>query len=219
MLSSIMEIKVEEYFKKHRATTELEESKKEMFVRLHQRECIVRLFDGVKYLLPMKLKIVDARKWGLREGADPYVERTPPPEAPGVLRSKPMENAFVNQAPQDSERHLPPAQPLPRMSVAQQKGEEPPRTEAPIDSATGLYCVAEEGEKPPGEEKEEKPDLPEPMTDSPWLQETPDAIYQLGKAKMNGDVPKEAETIIKKDDNPSATTPSEPETAPKTTSK
>jgi hypothetical protein len=67
MLSSIMEIKVEEYFKKSRATTELEESKKEMFVRLHQRECIVRLFDGKKYLLPMKLRITDARKWGLRE--------------------------------------------------------------------------------------------------------------------------------------------------------
>jgi hypothetical protein len=67
MLSSIMEIKVEEYFKKSRATTELEESKKEMFVRLHQRECIVRLFDGKKYLLPMKLRIADVRKWGLRE--------------------------------------------------------------------------------------------------------------------------------------------------------
>jgi hypothetical protein len=69
MLSSIMEIKVEEYFKKNRATTELEESKKEMFVRLHQRECIVRLFDGKKYLLPMKLKVADAAKWGLREGS------------------------------------------------------------------------------------------------------------------------------------------------------
>ncbi|MBU0532339.1 DUF87 domain-containing protein [Candidatus Micrarchaeota archaeon] len=68
MLSSIMEIKVEEYFKKSRGQTELEESKKEMFVRLHQRECIVRLFDGVKYLLPMKLRIVDAAKWGLKEG-------------------------------------------------------------------------------------------------------------------------------------------------------
>jgi hypothetical protein len=67
MLSSIMEIKVEEYFKKSRGQTELEESKKEMFVRLHQRECIVRLFDGVKYLLPMKLRMVDIKRWGLVE--------------------------------------------------------------------------------------------------------------------------------------------------------
>ena len=38
-------------------------SKKEMFVRLHQRECIVRLFDGTRYLLPMKLKMVDLKQW------------------------------------------------------------------------------------------------------------------------------------------------------------
>lgn len=69
MLSAIMEIKVEECFKKNRVPSELEDSKKEMFVRLHQRECIVRLFDGVKYLLPMKLRVVDARRWGLREEA------------------------------------------------------------------------------------------------------------------------------------------------------
>ncbi len=63
MISSIMEIKVEEYFKKSRSQTEIEESKKELFVRLHQRECMVRVFDGLKYLLPMKLKIVDTTKW------------------------------------------------------------------------------------------------------------------------------------------------------------
>jgi len=64
MISSIMEIKIEESFKKARTQTELEESKKEMFVRLHQRECIVRLFDGKKYILPMKLKVVDVARWG-----------------------------------------------------------------------------------------------------------------------------------------------------------
>ncbi|MFA6214203.1 MAG: DUF87 domain-containing protein [Candidatus Micrarchaeia archaeon] len=64
MISSIMEIKIEESFKKARTQTELEESKKEMFVRLHQRECIVRLFDGKKYILPMKLHVVDVAKWG-----------------------------------------------------------------------------------------------------------------------------------------------------------
>ncbi len=68
MLSSIMEIKIEESFKKSRSQTELEESKKEMFVRLHQKECIVRLFDGKKYILPMKLRVVDVySKWGYHE--------------------------------------------------------------------------------------------------------------------------------------------------------
>jgi len=67
MLSSVMEIKLEEYFKKHRAQAELEESKKEMFIRLNQRECIVRLYDGRNYMLPMKMRIVDMEKWGLHE--------------------------------------------------------------------------------------------------------------------------------------------------------
>lgn len=63
LVSSIIEIKIEEYFKKHRSQTELEESKKEMFVKLHQREAIVRLFDGTRYIIPMKLKVVDVERW------------------------------------------------------------------------------------------------------------------------------------------------------------
>ncbi|HQT44941.1 MAG TPA: type IV secretion system DNA-binding domain-containing protein, partial [Candidatus Micrarchaeota archaeon] len=69
MISSIMEIKVEEYFKKSRSQTEIEESKKELFVRLNQRECMVRVFDGYKYLLPMKLKIVNTAKWEAKAAA------------------------------------------------------------------------------------------------------------------------------------------------------
>lgn len=189
MLSSIMEIKVEEYFKKHRATTELEESKKEMFVRLHQRECIVRLFDGVKYLLPMKLRIVDAKKWGLRdEGSEPYKEKVPSSEASGVSRSRPMET-FQNQS---IEQERLPAQPLPRMSVAQQQTGQIKMAE----SGEQLYGQ-EDDEKPPEEEK--KPELPEPMAESPWLQETPDAIYQLEKAQIAqkaGSVPKEIKKYL-----------------------
>jgi hypothetical protein len=75
MLSSVMEIKLEEYFKKHRAQAELEESKKEMFIRLNQRECIVRLYDGRNYMLPMKMRIVDMEKWGLHESARDEGER------------------------------------------------------------------------------------------------------------------------------------------------
>lgn len=63
ILSSMMEIKVEEFFKKRVSPSELEESKKEMFVKLHPRECIVRLFDGKKYMLPMKVATVDVNKW------------------------------------------------------------------------------------------------------------------------------------------------------------
>ncbi len=63
LLSSMMEIKVEEFFKKHVSPSELEESKREMFVKLHTQECIIRLFDGVKYILPMKVRTVDAALW------------------------------------------------------------------------------------------------------------------------------------------------------------
>ena len=87
MLSSIMEIKIEESFKKARSQTELEESKKEMFVRLHQKECIVRLFDGKKYILPMKLKVVDVAKWGYKEVAQPeYTHLTPMQHKPGYKK-------------------------------------------------------------------------------------------------------------------------------------
>ena len=62
-LVSMMEIKVEEFFKKKTSPSELEESKKEMFLKLHPRECIVRLFDGAKYILPMKVKTVNMETW------------------------------------------------------------------------------------------------------------------------------------------------------------
>ncbi len=63
LLQSMMEIKVEEFFKKRVSPSELEESKREMFIKLHPRECIVRLFDGTKYILPMKVKTADLDKW------------------------------------------------------------------------------------------------------------------------------------------------------------
>lgn len=82
-ISSIMEIKIEEFFKKNRTQTELEESKKEMFVRLNQRECIVRLFDGRTYLIPMKVTAVDTARWGWTDEMDKeqllrQVRREPP---------------------------------------------------------------------------------------------------------------------------------------------
>jgi len=151
MLSSIMEIKVEEYFKKNRATTELEESKKEMFVRLHQRECIVRLFDGVKYLLPMKVRVVDAKKWGLQEG---YVPETgQPPEAP-KFSDRPQEPPLSNGG-----RGL---------RYQDEQGEDHDDD-------------GEDGAEPPSPDKPEKPELPNPMTEHALLRETPEAIYHLEK--------------------------------------
>lgn len=173
MLSSIMEIKVEEYFKKSRATTELEESKKEMFVRLHQRECIVRLFDGTKYILPMKLRIVDAKKWGLRDENAPKDNRV---------------EVQINRANEQARTGMPP----------EEAGSIPIKVETPEQqmhdsNGKNLYYTKqsnEDDEPDEGnvyqnekEEKEDKPILPDPMTD-PLLQETPDVIYNLEKAKM-----------------------------------
>lgn len=63
IIGSMMEIKVEEFFKKRISPTELEEAKREMFIKLHPTECIVRLFDGDKFILPMKVKTVNIEKW------------------------------------------------------------------------------------------------------------------------------------------------------------
>lgn len=70
MISAIMEIKVEVFFRKNRIPSELEESKREMFIRLNQRECIVRLYDGKWYLLPMKMKCVSTDEWNAKEGKE-----------------------------------------------------------------------------------------------------------------------------------------------------
>ncbi|MDD5172395.1 MAG: type IV secretion system DNA-binding domain-containing protein, partial [Candidatus ainarchaeum sp.] len=162
MLSSIMEIKVEEYFKKNRATTELEESKKEMFVRLHQRECIVRLFDGAKYLLPMKVRIVDARKWGLQEG---YVPETGKPSEAPKFSDRPQEPPLSNGG-----RGL-------RYQDA--RGEDHGE-----GGEAGAQTQAEASEDGKTEEKPEKPELPGPMEEHALLRETPEAIYHLEKAQM-----------------------------------
>jgi len=103
MLSSIMEIKIEESFKKSRSQTELEESKKEMFVRLHQKECIVRLFDGKKYILPMKLRVVDVySKWGYKEV--PLEEVMPAPKVSSELRKKLAQEGAEAQSASEEER-------------------------------------------------------------------------------------------------------------------
>ena len=62
-LIAMMDIKVEEFFRKKYSPSELEEKKKEMFVRLNKRECIIRLFDGHNYLMPMKVYTYDVNWW------------------------------------------------------------------------------------------------------------------------------------------------------------
>ncbi len=170
LLSSIMEIKVEEYFKKHRATTELEESKKEMFVRLHQRQCIVRLFDGTKYLLPMKVRIVDAEKWGLRAGFMPGGDVPPyqPVQPSGPLRR--MEERAGRGPVRFAEE-----------AGRREEGGQGERA-ARYGSTEGGQAEKNQAEK---EERVEKPDLPGPMEEHTLLRETPDAIYHLEKAKLS----------------------------------
>ena len=159
LLSSIMEIKLEEYFKKSRATTELEESKKDMFVRLHRRECIVRLFDGERYLLPMKLKVVDAKQWGYKEQFAPVQNAVnePDDESDGNEGSTPLRYKNFQQS---NEEDVPQSQ----QNYQQEKQQEEKDTEMPP----------------------EKPSLPNPMTERLWLRETPGTIYGLEKAKMKG---------------------------------
>jgi len=75
LLSSMMDIKVEEFFKRSVSPSELDASKREMFVKLHTRECIARLYDGKKYIIPMITRTVDTESWmntdlGIKH--DPY---------------------------------------------------------------------------------------------------------------------------------------------------
>lgn len=62
-LSSLMDLKVEEFFKRRISPSELEEEKRRIFIDLKVRECVIRLFDGDKYMIPMKVKTVDVGKW------------------------------------------------------------------------------------------------------------------------------------------------------------
>lgn len=89
LLASMMEIKVEEFFKKSVSPSELEESKREMFVKLQTQECIIRLFDGEKYILPMKVKTVDAGTWNI----------APPPRRPDPPPAKPKPTLFHAKGP------------------------------------------------------------------------------------------------------------------------
>jgi hypothetical protein len=63
-IGGVMDIKVEEYFRKNWSVSELEDEKKNLFIYLSPRECIVRLYglDG-KFMLPMKLKTVEVGRW------------------------------------------------------------------------------------------------------------------------------------------------------------
>ncbi len=63
ILGSMMDIKVEEAFKKKLSPSELDVEIREMFVILQDRDCIVRLFDGRKLIIPLKTRTVDVDKW------------------------------------------------------------------------------------------------------------------------------------------------------------
>ncbi|MCX8196765.1 MAG: type IV secretion system DNA-binding domain-containing protein [Candidatus Micrarchaeota archaeon] len=138
MLSSMMEIKIEEAFKKSRTQAELEESKKEMFIRLHQRECIVRLFDGKNYILPMKLRVVDVYKlWGYKEM--PLEQLSPLSSVPPSMVKK--------QQPQESHLEQKQEEPGFQMPLHEEERHEP-ESESAASSAP-------ESMQPPKQPKQE----------------------------------------------------------------
>ncbi len=141
MISSIMEIKVEEYFKKSRSQTEIEESKKELFVRLHQRECMVRVFDGYKYLLPMKLKIVDTTKWEEAAAAKWKMKMATHPE-----EVHPHIKGYEHES-MAAEKHEDEAQP-----AEEQAGEAP----AASEEAPAQESPAQEAQEAPAEQEQKQ---------------------------------------------------------------
>ncbi|MCK4319869.1 DUF87 domain-containing protein [Candidatus Micrarchaeota archaeon] len=70
-ISSIMDMKVEEFFRKKIAPSELEEEKKNIFTNLKVRECVARFFDGERYTIPMKVKTVDLKHWRKKRVKEP----------------------------------------------------------------------------------------------------------------------------------------------------
>jgi hypothetical protein len=176
MLSSIMEIKIEESFKKARSQTELEESKKEMFVRLHQRECIVRLFDGTKYILPMKLKVVNVNRWGYKEVKPPEPKAHPALVKGGKKPGAEIEEQMEQEPPAEHEEQAqveqsqsPVSQSAPadwssfkmdeRMGSKEEKPEQEKETETASEEPEEEQMEEEEGtsakEKSPSHEESE----------------------------------------------------------------
>jgi len=153
MISSIMEIKVEEYFKKARSQTEIEESKKEMFVRLHQRECMVRLYDGKKYILPMKLKVVDVARWGYSESSVTSQQLAEKYERAMAARDK------VKKVQEEGEMH--------GAEIPESETETPVHTEN--ESETSTHESIMRTEKETGEEKPESETPSEEKETPSWM--------------------------------------------------
>ncbi|MFH1447354.1 MAG: DUF87 domain-containing protein [Candidatus Micrarchaeota archaeon] len=159
-VSSIMEIKIEEFFKKNRTSTELEESKKEMFVRLDQRECIVRFFDGRSYLLPMKMEVVDTAQWGWTEDMEKQAALNRAKETEDTVDESNLKEGKgegAGAAPQPPEpREAPdtqppePQQPAPQPQVSNPRDSPPPIKDR-VEEAPPSKKPAQETRKAPDE--------------------------------------------------------------------
>lgn len=155
-LVSMMEIKVEEFFKKKTSPSELEESKKEMFLKLHPRECIVRLFDGAKYILPMKVKTVDLDIWRNMKSSNQRSSQSPPQYPPPSV-SSPSSTSSSSPAPRS---YVPPIE-------TEQKKEPLQEKEEPGEQEYKRY-LQEKEEK----ELENEPPLVPPMDEESTEKET-----------------------------------------------
>lgn len=170
-VSAIMEIKIEEFFKKNRTQTELEESKKEMFVRLNQRECIVRLFDGRTYLIPMKVKVVDMARYGWTDQMD--------------------RDSLIKSA-KDEELRRPSESPNDKMEIAVEPHPEPPIALESLSS--GQDSWGKHYEKPKLAVDKEEAEEPEPTRpeEEPAKEEQP-AEEEEPSSQEKGDSPPEDE--------------------------
>lgn len=161
-LSSLMDLKVEEFFKRSISPSELEEEKRRIFIDLKVRECVIRLFDGDKYMIPMKVKTVDVNQWKDAEGPEdrPFVPYVPPPKAP-VEEGPPPEGPAERPVRRQTEMHMEGEKPAAEQAPPEVLPVEEEKEEAPgpkFEIYTNGGPVMEEGEKPsPQKFKEVEP--------------------------------------------------------------
>lgn len=145
-LGSLMDLKVEEFFKKRISPSELEEEKRNIFINLKVRECVVRMFDGEKYMIPMKVKTVDLEKWrdgtyngeikekiGMREedAPMPFIPYTGEQEGDGEKAEGKMSRKETELLAEGEERAGP------KFEVYGGEGEAASREEGPAQKFTG----------------------------------------------------------------------------------
>ncbi|MEM3541306.1 MAG: hypothetical protein QXF86_03765 [Candidatus Bilamarchaeaceae archaeon] len=63
MIAPLLNIVLEDYFRKNKTQTEIEEIKKSILTKLKREECVIRYFDGKKYPVVLKLHATNGEMW------------------------------------------------------------------------------------------------------------------------------------------------------------